>query len=391
MKKIVGIIAAAALAASAFAEVSVGSWNRQDYVPLAYNGTDLVHGGMVNWDMWRGANPGVNQGRIGIGFNANADDVAGLSADLHGNNGQFELGDNAYIWVKPFNFMKISMGKIENNWKRGNLCYGFFDHTIRIGGGRIGEDLTFQKKDANFSVLLTPVEGLEIDYSVSTTSGGTYFYNSVWNQARFGVAYAIDGVGTIKAQIRGKDNATNKDGDKVAWGVANVAFDLTSVENLFLTVGAYAPTTFAALGSDNKQDGDSTVKVALGVNYKLDALTLHAFADTRLLVADVESANPLKDANKFGFAFGAGVDFAITDAYTLIADVRYNDAWYNTVGNDKKAKDCLAFYAGIAHQISNATLDIGFEGSTNSVGCYVDPSKADAFTFAIPLQVTVGF
>ena len=114
MKKIVGTIAAIALAASsAFAGVNVGmGFNRGFFVPFAYDGTDAKAGISTSW----GAEP-----RVGVSFSAASEQV-GVVADVKFDGGNVAVNDNAYIWVKPVEWFKMNIGQSFDDTLRGNAC-----------------------------------------------------------------------------------------------------------------------------------------------------------------------------------------------------------------------------------------------------------------------------
>ena len=380
MKKIVGIIAAAALAASAFAEVNIGLGANQAFAPIAYDGDDIVTVGPVaNWDGLNakktGTGSGNKTGRLGLSFSA-GNDVAGIVTDIHNEDKSF---DNAYGWVKPFSFLKVSAGKMDGPWTRLGFGYGAWN-TLRpshIDGA--GDDLAFYRPhQPNFQVLLTPVEGLEIVYDY--TSEDEYkIYDELWNHARYGVSYNIEGVGKILAQVYGADPYVNKDGDEVKFsGSANVAFQLTGVEGLDAQFGVRAPIDF------NPYAKNPDINIGAGVNYTLDAITLHAYFNGAIKPALDAGEMKYKD---FGFAIGAGVDYALSDAYTLIADVRFI--------NDKMLdkENHVILYGGIEHHLTNANLKLGFLGETNSTvrGHLTDEGKVQSFTFGVPLVLDINF
>ncbi|EID86228.1 hypothetical protein MSI_01840 [Treponema sp. JC4] len=385
MKKIVGIIAAAALATSAFAEVNFGLSANEAFAPIAYDGDDIVTVGPTA--TWNGLNTTNRTGRVGLSVSAE-NEVAGVKTDIHMED---NTHDNYFGWVKPFSFLKISAGRMDGNWKRLGFGYGAWN-TLRPNGiGHEGDDLAFWRPDSgnfapNFALLVTPVEGLEINYDTQVTAGANNkAYNELWNHARYGVSYSIEGVGTIMAQIWGKDKGITKgDTDSKAWGVINAAFQLTGVENLDAQFGVRVPTTFKPTASeDGTADAESAIQFGAGVNYKLDALALHAFFDGRLGSDD-------GDYGKFGFGIGGGADFAINDVYTLVGDVRYYSTWYSGTA---EGDDHVVFYGGLEHHLTNATLKLGFAGSTNSlIGNHAkDDGKAQSFTFGVPVVLDINF
>ena len=386
MKKIVGIIAAAALAASAFAEVNIGLGANQAFAPVAYDGDDIVTVGPVaNWDGLNNKNVGngLSTGRVGLSFSAESEN-AGVVTDFHIENNEF---DNAYGWVKPFSFLEIKAGKIDTNWRRLGFGYGVWNTLRPSAMDTAGDDLAFYRPHSpNFALLLTPIEGLEIvyDYEADDEKIDDHeIYDELWNHARYGASYTIDGVGTIMAQLYGQEPAYNKDYDKKDWGVVGVAFELTGIENLYAQFGVQAPTTFAPLGDkEGEEIGNSNIKLGAGVSYTLDALTLHAYFNGAI------KANDDGDYGDFGFALGAGVDYALSDAYTLLADVRFiND---KMLGDEENH---VILFGGLEHHLTNATLKLGFVGETKSTvrGHLTDSGKLQDFTFGIPVVLDINF
>ena len=385
MKKIVGILAAATLAASAFAEVNIGLGANQAFAPIAYDGDDIVTvGPTANWNGLNstavtGADTSKT-GRLGISFSA-GNDVAGIVTDIHNEDKSF---DNAYGWVKPFSFLKVSAGKLDGPWTRLGLGYGAWNTLRPSVIDDSGDDLAFYRPhQPNFQVLLTPVEGLEIVYDY-LAENEHMLYDEVWNHARYGVSYNIEGVGKILAQVYGADPYTNKDGDKAKFnGTANVAFQLNGIEGLDAQFGVKAPINFDAYATDNKGNYQD-INIAAGANYALDAITLHAYFNGALKSAIDGTERKFKD---FGFAIGAGVDYALSDAYTLLADVRF-------ISEKMKDDDShVILYGGLEHHLTNANLRIGFVGETNSTvrGHKTNDNKLQSFTFGVPLVLDINF
>ena len=123
MKKIVGTIAAIALAASsAFAGANFGmGFNRGFFTPFAWDGeakADIS----TSW----GKSP-----RIGASFSAASEDV-GVVADVKFDGGSVAVNDNAYIWVKPASWLKIQIGQSFDDTLRGNACFGTWDCSVQV-------------------------------------------------------------------------------------------------------------------------------------------------------------------------------------------------------------------------------------------------------------------
>ena len=161
MKKIVGIIAAAALATSAFAEVNVSSWNRAVFEPIHYNGDTLNSYSGPSWSL------GSGNCRAGLSFGASTEN-AGIAIDINANEGP-GTGDNALVWVKPVEMLTVKIGKINDTLGRLDHAFGTWNLARFNGVCMQGEgfvvDRTRDKQ--GFEVTLEPVEGLVIDYNAN--------------------------------------------------------------------------------------------------------------------------------------------------------------------------------------------------------------------------------
>ena len=401
MKKIVGIIAAAALAASAFAEINIGSWNRGVFVPFAYDGDTLR---TLEGVSWSGTNYGGAGVRVGLGFSASTEN-AGITLDLHanpGDNGEtIGLGDQALVWVKPVDMLKISFGKFDNHDGRLNECFGDWD-TWRMANVTVGEGIggVDNQNGTGARFTLTPIEGLILDYQanfirkdgtvvenyvldpeegvkkakiVKGSIGNAHAHKVLWEGSSIMVGYKAD-FGFIRAIVNGQEAAANSSGDSTPWAKISVAADITAVENMTFKLGATIPTMLDS--GYNPQD----VLFAAGADFDFSPVKLHLVADMGLkgkVKDDDASKAELKD---FTMKIGAGVDYDINDALTAVAAVRF--------ANDKVVKDgAFGVFAGLTQKVTNASINYGVE-----LGKNVGPSaKADDFTFAVPLTITASF
>ena len=192
----------------------------------------------------------------------------------------------------------------------------------------------------------------------------------------------------ISSTIYAKENyfdAVDPSGEVKYWGDVNVAFDLTAVENLYLTVGA----KISIADSDYKEKKDAPdfgfLKAALGVSYQiLDNLRIAA----NFGVQTYEEADP-------SFQFGVGVDVGLTDSLTLSADFRGLIPG-DGAGMTKAEDPAFSFLVGLDWGFSgNGQLGIGFQGSTNGYGIlagsgYIAPAD-DSFSWAVPLKFSYWF
>lgn len=159
MKKVVSVaVAAATLVGSAVADVSFGICGRNNWV--IGNQTDAKKGdcdevAMGNVQSWGGSSP-----RIGLNVSADAG-VMGFSFDIHNNGYEQKQGDNAYVWVKPIEQVKLSFGKHDVSALRGDAAFGLWDW-VRIG--------TVSRKDAAVNAR-NLTEKAFIDAYAGKTSG----------------------------------------------------------------------------------------------------------------------------------------------------------------------------------------------------------------------------
>jgi len=416
MKKIVGIMAAAALATSAFAEINIGSWNRGVFVPFHYDGDKVLSFEGPSWDV--GKDGGI---RTGLSFSASSEN-AGVAFDIHGNTGaSIAMGDNAYAWVKPVDMLTVKFGKMDNNWGRLDHCFGTWDgwrFKIDRGEGLAGVE---RQKGLGAEITLQPIEGLVIDYEAnfkSATGADNHAYDVLWEGSSTMIGYQAD-FGFVRAIINGQQAQTYKakDTDTKPAAVIGLAADITAIENLTLKVGASIPTNLTKITDNTKteyaasdweidktghvvlKDGAAdtigvpsfsapSIKAAVAADYALDALTIHGQVNVDVLT---KKANDDGDAElgAFGLNIGAGADYKINDALTAVVDVRFQ-SWTTTKvdGKDIKYEDpAFGAYLGLTQNLSNASFAFGAQ-----FGKRVLPENEDGdFTFAVPLTMTVSF
>lgn len=411
MKKLIGTAALAALlAASAFAEISFGSWLRVIAAPVAGDGDDIKSGMMNSWG-W-----GARVARVDI-RGTSEDEKAGFSMQIFNDVGGIAQGDEAVLWARPWDWLKVSLGRYDYTTFRGDLCFGSWNWIRPQNWLFDDEGLTFDKLGAKtgMHIELAPVEGLLIMWNLPIGNWGDAY--KMFEQQDIAAKYTIANVGTIKAGWGGQGQRKGVDGDSTDglikigddyWGVAsdgtalekktiaagshtddkywgdiNVAFDLTAVENLFVTVGA----KISIADSDYKADDFGFLKVAVGASYQiLDNLKVAA----NFGVQTYEKNDP-------SFQFGVGVDVGLTDALTLNVDFR--GLFMGDTNAGATFDPTFSFLAGLQYAMSsNGYIGIGFQGSTNGCGFLPNggdsklaASKADSFCWAVPIAVSVWF
>lgn len=391
MKKIISVLTGLALVAgAAMADgITFGSWGRGLWNVAANSGDDVVT------DMhqsWGGAAP-----RTGISVSGSTENV-GFAVDMFANGANgIDLGDNALIWVKPIEQIKIVAGKKDQNELRGDAAFGLWNWD-RIGAVNAMEleGWTFPDVfDGNgVAVIAYPVDGLTVGAGIplSLSGAGATLENTYAHGANYAAAYAIDGIGTVKAAYMTKATAKDSDLKDKDYGVIAAAFDLTMVDGLYASVGAQIPTAHVFTGVDLTKDNIADVPTVVNAyaRYSLDALAVHLAVGTKLNTFDT---NKDKREDRFdgnlGFAIGAGADYSLDNGIGFFGDVRYaNGVYMKNTSADKS--DCLTLGLGVEKNFSNGKIGIAFEGATNNKGRY--PLKDnDAFAWEIPVKVEYFF
>ena len=407
MKKLIGTaMLAALLATSAFAEVSFGAWVRTMIVPVSGDGDDVKAFMANSW--WNNLRPA----RLDI-TGVTEDERAGMRLQFFPDDLKSDgmIGDNAYMWVKPWDWLRVSAGKMGDNdtGLRGDFAYGSWQW-VRPGNWIRGDEgLTFSDIGGiGARVELFPVEGLKIVGFIPYPASAEKAYK-VYEGTAIAAAYEIDGIGRIKAQWLGKF-AKNENKDKYT-GDIEVAFDLTAVENLCLTVGA----KIGIMDSDYSVDGSkATYKLKDPTSasdfpaYEVDEKPGERSLAERAVVALGVSYNVLENFKisvSGGVAFynkpsgvdadprwniGLGLDYGLTDVLSLTADVRYLSKL--KVEGEKVKNDSLSFLIGLDYACSsNAIVGIGFQGATNGNGfAGGNLANGDKFAWAVPLKVQLS-
>ncbi len=415
-KTLIAVAAAAALTAtSAFAEITFGAWLRVLASPVASTGKDVIAGVENSWGY------GARTARINI--NGTSEDgkagfVMGVYNDFESGLGQ---GDDAYLWVKPVDTVKVSVGKFDSptNGLRGDFCYGSWNWLRPFNWVRDGEGLTFDGIwRSGLMVEADPMEGLHA-FAVIPMSSSYKSAEEVYRNIQVGFGYAIEGVGKLKAQfigdygyttkesdtgdyyldvssgdIKQKSVAYDKDQDKTT-GQIGVAFDITAIENLYVTVGA----RFGIADKDYAPDY-LKMEFSAGASYQVsETMKFSVDGDYKQYQDKV-----LGGGDDSLFSVGAGVDFTVMDGLAAVADVRYMSNNYGKNGDD----GAISFLVGVNKSVSsNGSLGIGFQGATNGCGLVMndgsgiqagksytlgkDGGDGDEFVWAIPVSVSVWF
>jgi hypothetical protein len=251
---------------SAQSQFKFSAWGRGVFTPLSISKeASSVSAATATWQ---------NDPRVGfsmsgtsetkrIGFIADFEwaEWAGGPADL--------VGENAKVWVKPFDMVKLTVGKFNEDDFRGKIGTTEFTSWLVPSGGK-DEDNIFSRFQATAGahLALSPLEGLYIEAAFGSSIGGLranknlYDYNEpqdaldVFKAIQAGVGYKFPGIGFARIQFIGNNRGVlrpnennvltgkrlmeglsmNRDAD-----VIEAAFQFTMVENLNIDLGAKIP------------------------------------------------------------------------------------------------------------------------------------------------------
>ena len=442
-KTLIAVAAAAALTAtSAFAEITFGAWLRS-ITGVASNGEDILTGTSNSWGGIRpsrlnvaGTSEDGNAGfKLDVYFNATKAQTVNADGTFGGSTQVLEVGDNAYIWVKPASSVQLALGKFDGGETglRGDFCYGSWNW-LRPGNW-IAEDegLTFRGSHTDgLMAKITPVDGLVAVIQLPVYNGTWGGYNNAYQKetvidgekidskytiedtfknGMYAAAYSIEGLGTLKAGYFGSYAEKNKKStkkvivaknednyesvgklleskeildpaakDSKQIGTVNVAFDLNAVENLYVTVGA-----FFGIADKEYNAWNEKMKFTAGASYQVSDAMKFSVSGGYVQYQDKCTGKDGKDDSAFGI--GAGVDYVIMDGLNAAADLRYK----SNAGGDKDG--AISFLVGVTKNVSsNGYIGVGFQGATNGNGLTgIGANKNDDFVWAVPVALNIWF
>ncbi|MBO7612419.1 MAG: hypothetical protein J6S81_01180 [Treponema sp.] len=423
-----------AFAAVSFAEgITFGAWLRCIAVPAANNGDETY---TVGTHSWGGAPRAARLNVTAVAPDGNAGFNMGMYSDLDGT-GKNSLGDEANLWVKPIDMVKVSYGQYDNGTLMGGVCLPSWDwirptSTIALGD----EDLFMSKNNkTGLMVEVTPMENLYIQ-AMAPIVPGREKVGDTYKKLRGGFAYTVPGLVKVKGQYIGDGKASSeteittytfggtvyKSETELATAIAaavtagtyadedaalaavtegtatekedgnsnctlEAEVDVLAVEGLF--VGAGFKYNVIKDGDDNKP-GNEKMRVALGATYQV-------LPELKVLANGAYwTAYGKDDAKRDGrFQAGVGFEYDLGDGLAVNGDFRYL-AKEGIDGKKTKNSDHMSFCLGAKKNVSsNGYIGVAFLGQTNS-GNFTDSlpgetEKGDKFTWAIPVALSVSF
>lgn len=440
MKKVVSVaVAAATLVGSAVADVSFGIWGRNNFVignQFDKEKGDCDEVAMGNVQSWGGNSP-----RIGLNVGADAG-VIGFAFDIFNNGYSQGQGDNAYVWVKPIEQVKLSFGKHDVSALRGNACFGIWDW-VRIGtvsqkdpletyyaASKVAEhkssnptasnadiakkeaesrkayweDESFLKKGSRAEmegwtffdtdvggaiVTVNPIENVTLLAAIGCglDGNGTNVGPVLGRKSKFAAAYTIPETATIKLGVEERGQV-KKDDEMKAQNIINASVELTAVENLYFGFGAFIPTV---MRDKDTLQGDVMQFNGYGRYKATDELTAHL----RFGIVANEIDREENEDGKIGFLVGAGVDYAFNETFSAMVHLEYANNIYQAASTADNC-DSFTFGLGVKQSVGTGYLGVGFEGATNNGSRWNVYSSDDAkpnkgFAWCVPVTFQYSF
>jgi hypothetical protein len=354
------------------AGVTIGSWARSIYAPLASRDSDTVPGMGVSWG---------NATRVGYTIKADSD-TAGFYVTLCADAHSFGVTDDIAVYVKPFPGLKIAGGSPYDDTLRNNgAAFGSWNW---VRPAKIyGEDFGFDRVNGGnceVAEISYNANGIFVYFEQSRPTGNASFTKygesvdsatDAMNNIAFGAGYTIEGIGQIKAQKLGYASF----GGVV--GAYEVGFNLSAVPNLSAEADIKMPT------DTDKSDRDMVIPVS--GSYKVDKATINFFA-----IATMFNDNAAFGA-KTGIGAGGGVDYDIGEGLGFTSDVRYLDKYAADNGSGDPQ---VSFFVAINKTLAVGQIGVGFEYVTTGgfggadLGTGVDVTKGQ---WCVPIKWEVGF
>jgi hypothetical protein len=365
MKKFIAVLILTALiimGASAQSQLTWSAWGRGVFTPIAFDDKDSSVSTTTTW----GDNTTPN-----LGFTLNGTSESGKIGFiaqfewLDANGGAEDLvGENAKIWVKPFPFLKLTMGKFNEDDLRGTVGTTEFNSWLVPSGGK-DEDNIFTRFQSTIGahIAFIPVdflEGLFVEAAIGTSPGNVRanrnLYESVFQDMsagdiykaiHVGIGYKIPDIGFVRAQyignnrkqLRMNDNRLTT-GVKLMEGlrknknadIIEAAFQFNMIEDLNIDIGVKIPlpyidntafTVYPALRPtvqfDNSDGTEVSVQLpivaALGAKYNV-----HNFA----VLARVDFGGPstFEQTGSYKYLLGPSLGVWVCPSYSITSLVR---------------------------------------------------------------------
>ncbi|HCC36881.1 MAG TPA: hypothetical protein DEQ14_04310 [Treponema sp.] len=370
---------------SAYADIELSAWGRAVVTPFAFSGDDSSVSAATNtWD---------ERPRIGFSVQGISEsERIGFIADLFWGGGVPGVGDNAKVWVRPFDFLKITAGWFNEDNLRGTVGNTEFTSWLLPKGGYDQDNIftRFQATTgAHFSI--TPLEGLYIEAAFGSSAipgsdeqSARSFSNivnntieDVYKAIQVGAGYKIPEIGFARAQFVGNNRkqlrpniytgieegtilmrglTKNRDSD-----VLEAAFQYSGLDGLNVDIGGKFPfeyetdtsvLMYPALGNIPQQPvvnaDKETVKVQEAYSVAIGAVWTPSFLDSLsiLVRADMSFGGWKEMPGVYRIELAPTYNVWVNPSYRITSfvragldiglDIKGKDQWQEPIGRPRE-------------------------------------------------------
>ncbi|MDR0720571.1 MAG: hypothetical protein LBF78_13110 [Treponema sp.] len=334
------------------ADFSWTAWGRGVFSPVSFSGEDS--------SVSAATHSSADQPRITFALAGTADsELVGFNADFYWDGGIPAVGESANVWAQPFDFLRLKIGKFNENDYRGIIGNTEFAGWILPNSGK-DEDAVFTRFQATGGAFLaiTPLfwlnsdwNGLSIEASIGSSYGGGQSGRNVlgmdaldvYKAIQIGLGYTIPTIGFFRAQFIGNNRAEllylygsrtptdrklmegltkNRDAD-----VVELAFSFTMIEDLTVELGAKLPFKFETDAAIELYPALYPIIPTITANLRDSALQLpcsfalgavYALNDFNILArVDLSMGGQTEQINVVTFDYGMTLNFWLNPSYRI--------------------------------------------------------------------------
>jgi predicted porin len=382
MKKIIGIVAVAAMVASgAFAEITFGAWGRSGMNFVNATTTKNGSNDATTTDPTVAATPGWAGGsRIGFNVTGSTEDGnVGFKVHVDSNGGTIGIGDQAKVWGK-IGWLTAEFGKIQVDDLRGSIG----DWGNRDIGSKGENDIFCRFEPAvGMALELRPVEGLFIGVVADSSAKMDYTdtpvtsdkMEDVFKAVNAGIGYTVKDAVQVKAAYFG--SAIEDD-----YGRIEVGLDLLMIKNNLVEIGAKLPLfkdDAARLAAKNKD----YFSVCAGFSGSADKLSYkgHVFGSSSVIMDGLD----YKSLPVAGFDAAGEYDLGL---FALGLTAKYQIT-INSVAKTSKHEPGVELYA--KKNLGNGYLFAGVADSLTMTVAETESGSVLKNEFCIPVGAEYWF
>jgi hypothetical protein len=313
------------------------------------------------------------------------------------------LGDNANLWIKPFDFLTLKVGKYNEDPLRGKISPISFPDLVAYDRDANpdwrpgvlfllskGEDAIFTRFQANRGAHLALEFGdLYVGASVGDSNKGWAAEDGLldgWSQIQVGVGYTIENIGFARAQFVGGSDGKQVSGltTLTPYNRIEVAFALTSLPVGTVDIGAKIPLSY---DSDDETTVQAPFSASAGGNLLLGPIDLVARIDADFL-GNTKVDGTTTQENGLALVFAAEPSYKIGDSgITVGADVQFKLEGNSKTGDteNKDGKNSLGLGLWVGKAIGAASIRAGVLAGIPA-GHNADGDDPRSTRIAIPIQ-----